>query len=136
MGQMTPDDSLVLPARLQKRSWQGKAQVAAEPVPGMAPALQMGLAGIGLVLVVGLVLFFVFGNVMKPAGQATTQAAARRWDTETPVPSQTVVLAAAAGTKPGLRPNIDAAVAAVGCHLYPHATVCGHTPPGFGIGSL
>jgi tetratricopeptide (TPR) repeat protein len=98
MGQMTPDDSLVLPARLQKRSWQGKAQVAAEPVPGMAPALQMGLAGIGLV-VVGLVLFFVFGNVMKPAGQATTQAAARRWDTETPVPSQTVVLAAAAGTK-------------------------------------
>ena len=95
MGQMTPDESLILPARLQKRNWQAKLMPADnELASGMAPALQMGLMGGGLVVVVGLVLFFVFGNFFKPPQQRATQSAARRWPTETPLSTQMVVAAA------------------------------------------
>lgn len=102
MGQMPTDESLVLPARLQKRNWQGKLMPAEdEPPAGMAPALQMGLMGGGLVLVVGLLLFFAFGNLFGTRQAVVTESSARRWPTETPVPSRTAVLAAAATNSSG-----------------------------------
>lgn len=99
-GQMAVDESLILPPRLQKRGWQGKnAPTEEEPKPGIPPVTRMSLIGGGLVLVIGLMLFFLLSTLFKPVEQGPIVSSARRYPTETPAPTQTVVQLAAGVTQ-------------------------------------
>lgn len=62
MGAAPPDESLILPARLQKRNWQSKVSTAdgGERAKAM-PRSQFALVGVALVVVLGLIGFAVFG---------------------------------------------------------------------------
>ncbi|RPJ49908.1 MAG: hypothetical protein EHM21_06065 [Chloroflexi bacterium] len=62
MGSLPPEESLVLPARYQKRNWQAKASALEGGEQSKAvPKSQFALMGVALVVVLGLIAFAFFG---------------------------------------------------------------------------